>query len=181
MKIFIQLFNDGSLLSYGSTRSMDSDIEIEVVDNHEVLKNPFAFKYIDNQLVKDNSLMLTKEKEKKIAEINEECDKSILSGFDYAIDGVEYHFSSSISAQMNFQGVDSLFKDNLVPNGLAEWTVTDKSTGEIERILIDKDTFNQLKLKLFLHINSNISKFRNVLQPQIEAASTIEQVKEISW
>lgn len=180
MKIFIQL-NNTKIIGYGSTRSSEDDIQLELPDDHELFRNPFVYTYVNGQLIKDDSFLLIKEKDKKIAEMNAECNNTILSGFDYAIDGVEYHFSSSMTAQLNFQGVDSLFKDDLVPNGIVEWTVTDKVTGKIVRILINKDTFNQLKLQLFLHINNNISKFRNTLQPKIEVASTVAQVQEITW
>jgi hypothetical protein len=118
-------------------------------------------------------------KEKKINELDEACNLAIINGFDYTIDTVSYHFSCSLSAQANFQGTDTLFKDGAITQ--AEWTVVDNATGKIERILIDNATFNAIKLEVFKHINSNVSQFRNTLQPQVEDALTKEEVASIVW
>jgi hypothetical protein len=64
MKIFLQV-KDNRIVGWGSTRGLDTDIETEVVENHEVLKNPFIFTYQNGQLAKDETYQqqLIKEKE----------------------------------------------------------------------------------------------------------------------
>jgi hypothetical protein len=51
MKIYLSM-NGNRVQGWASNRGNDNDIEIEVEDDHEVLKNPLIFTY-DNQLVKD--------------------------------------------------------------------------------------------------------------------------------
>ncbi|WP_249593634.1 hypothetical protein [Peribacillus frigoritolerans] len=53
MKVFINVGTDKRVIGYGSTRGNASDVEITVEDNHEFLKNPFIYKLISGNLVKD--------------------------------------------------------------------------------------------------------------------------------
>lgn len=115
----------------------------------------------------------------KLSQLEEMCDNSIISGFDFTINAISYRFSCSVTAQANFQGSDTLFKDGLITE--AEWTVTNNATGAIERIILDQATFNQIKLQVFMHINSNISKLRNTLQPQVESCATNVDVDAVAW
>ncbi|WP_394137422.1 hypothetical protein [Cytobacillus oceanisediminis] len=115
----------------------------------------------------------------KMEQLDEMCNLSIINGFEHVINGVNYLFSCSVTAKANFQGSDTLFKDGLITE--AEWTVINVETGKVERILINQTQFNELKLKVFQHINNNISKFRNTLQPQVEAAISNEEVDAVVW
>jgi hypothetical protein len=117
----------------------------------------------------------------KLEALDESCNLAIVGGFKHTIGTKEYLFSCSHAAQSNFQGTDSLFRDGLVPNGMAEWTAINVATGKVERVQINQTTFNTLKLKVFQHINSNISKFRNTLQPKVEAATTNSEVDAVVW
>jgi hypothetical protein len=53
--VTIYFTTDGNnhLTGQGSTPSTPQDIELDVPDNHEVLLNPFIFKYVNGELVKD--------------------------------------------------------------------------------------------------------------------------------
>jgi hypothetical protein len=122
---------------------------------------------------------LTDVQNAKMDQLDEACNNTIVDGFDTTINGTSYKFSCSLAAQANFQGTDTLFKDGAITS--AEWTVINNDTGKTERINIDQTTFNTLKLQVFQHINSNISKLRNTLQPQVEAATTNADVDKINW
>jgi len=115
----------------------------------------------------------------KLAQLNELCNKTIVEGFSQEINGTVYHFSCSLSAQSNFTGTDALFKDGLIAE--SEWTVVNITTGAVERITLDQPTFNDVKLAVFQHINSNVSKFRNTLQPQVDSATTNTEVDAVTW
>lgn len=129
---------------------------------------------------KDKSdISLTELKQLKMNQLDELCNKSIIEGFDFTINGVSYRFSCSITAQANFQGTDTLFKDGIITD--VEWTVIDNSTDVTSRITLDKDTFDQIRLEVFNHINANISKLRNTLQPQVESATSNDEVNSIVW
>lgn len=54
MKIYLSV-RDGRVIGFGSTQTSESDIEMNVLNDHEVLDNPFIFKVENGQLVKDEA------------------------------------------------------------------------------------------------------------------------------
>ena len=116
-------------------------------------------------------------KEEKKNELNLECNRAILEGFSYTIEGEKYSFSFDTEAQFNFQGAERLLNQGLVEK--ITWTV--KQNGEYKRVDIDRDTMNQLTLVIFQHKANNISKYRDVLLPMVEEATTVEEVESITW
>jgi len=118
-------------------------------------------------------------KQAKINQLNYFCNKAILEGFDYTINNISYHFSLSMEAQANFTGTDAMFKEGLLTS--VKWTVVNNATGLVERVELDKATFDLVKLEAFNTINLNISKFRDTLQTQVENATTIEEVQSVVW
>jgi hypothetical protein len=114
-----------------------------------------------------------------MSQLEEACSSAITSGFDFTVNSVSYKFSCSLEAQANFQGADTLFKDGSITE--AEWTVVNNSNGKIERVTLDMATFNSIKLQVFSHINSKISRLRNELQPLVESATTNADVDAVVW
>lgn len=53
MKIYVNIDDENRLQGWGSTRGSEFDIELHVDENHEVLRNPFIFKYENGELIKD--------------------------------------------------------------------------------------------------------------------------------
>ncbi len=76
-KIFVSINEERYIIGWGTTRSMESDIEIEVEDNDIFLQdNPRFYKLLeDNTLVKDeqaySNYLLSKEKQ-NLGPTNEE-------------------------------------------------------------------------------------------------------------
>ena len=63
MIVYIALDKNSYVNGWGSARSSDSDIEIELDDNHEFFKTDFScWKYVDGELVFDE------EKQKQLIE-----------------------------------------------------------------------------------------------------------------
>jgi chloramphenicol O-acetyltransferase len=122
---------------------------------------------------------LTTLKSAKMSQLEEACSSAITSGFDFTVGGTSYKFSCSLEAQANFQGADTLFKDGSITE--AEWTVVNNANGKIERVALDIATFNSIKLQVFTHINSKISRLRNTLQPLVESATTNADVDAVVW
>jgi hypothetical protein len=122
---------------------------------------------------------LTTLKSAKMSQLEEACSSAITNGFDFTVGGTSYKFSCSLEAQANFQGADTLFKDGSITE--AEWTVVNNSNGKIERVALDMTTFNSIKLQVFSHINSKISRLRNTLQPLVESATTNADVDAVVW
>jgi hypothetical protein len=155
---------------------------VEPVDIEYIVRKLKKTLETADQKYKNLDLSLTtidEVKAAKMAQLNELCNLAIVNGFDYDLNGVSYHFSCSLSAQANFTGTDILFKDGTITQ--AEWTVTNNTTGKEERVTLDQATFNSIKLQVFQHINSNMAKFRNTLQQQVEAATTNAEVDLIVW
>jgi hypothetical protein len=118
-------------------------------------------------------------KSAKMSQLEEACSSAITSGFDFTVNSISYKFSCSLEAQANFQGADTLFKDGSITE--AEWTVVNNANGKIERVTLDMATFNSIKLQVFTHINSKISRLRNTLQPLVESATTNADVDAVVW
>lgn len=104
----------------------------------------------------------------KLAELDEKCSLTIVSGFDHELNGVMYHFSTSLPAQANFTGTKVRFLAGEITE--VEWTAVNKTTGKEERVVLDELTFTQLSSRVFDLIDSNVKKLRNTLQPQVESA-----------
>lgn len=54
MKAFIQV-QDTRIIQISDRRNVPNDIEIETDDDHEVLRNPFVYKFVDGVLLKDDA------------------------------------------------------------------------------------------------------------------------------
>lgn len=161
-------------IQYGIREYLELISVTQIKQNEQLLTADEKYKLIDK-----SSISLDDLKVAKMNQLDELCNKSIVEGFDFTINGISYRFSCSITAQANFQGTDTLFKDGLITE--VEWTVIDNSTGVTSRITLDKNTFDQIRLEVFNHINANISKLRNTLQPQVESATTNSEVNSIVW
>lgn len=159
---------------YGLREYLELVSSMQVKQNEQLLTADEKYKLIDK-----SSISLDDLKVAKMNQLEELCNKSIVDGFDFTINSVSYRFSCSITAQANFQGTDTLFKDGLITE--VEWTVTNNSTGVTSRVTLDKSTFDQIRLEVFNHINANISKLRNTLQPQVESATDNSSVDSIVW
>ena len=85
MKIYLTLDKNGYVDGWGSTRSSDNDIEIELDDNHEFFKTDSAcWKYENGELVFDE------EKQKQLIEEyereqNKPTDKERLEALENAL------------------------------------------------------------------------------------------------
>jgi predicted component of viral defense system (DUF524 family) len=67
MKRYIQLQGE-RVIGWGSTRGSETDVEINVADDHEVVRNPFVFTYRNGVLAKDEAYQqqLIDEKEERM-------------------------------------------------------------------------------------------------------------------
>lgn len=67
MKIYFEVDENGYLDGWSSSSFSENEISLKVDDNHEVLTNPYIFKYEDGALIKDenkqNELIVQHEKE----------------------------------------------------------------------------------------------------------------------
>ena len=178
MIIYVDLNEKNQVRSWGTSRLTDTDIEVEIEDNHSIFEYaPHFFTLRDGKLIKDDSIVLERAKATKIKELSAACEQSIFDGFTHEVNGIPYHFSFDVEAQFNFHATQTLFNSGMIKDIM--WTV--KKDDEYTRIQIDKAIMDQLTLAILQHKNGNISKFRDFLEPLVQSATTIEEVNSIKW
>lgn len=127
---------------------------------------------------KNTGISLDEAKQIKITELNAKCDEAIIGKFPFVINGNTYFFSNSLEAQSNFDKAERAFEKGWITE--VKWTAYD-ANGNVYRLTLTKDVFDQLYQQHLQHIQNNISKFRDVLMPQVENATTVEGVNSITW
>lgn len=131
--------------------------------------------WAEGQLMEE---LVSDAKNNKLAELNQKCEGSILGKFTVEINDAAYQFSNDMEAQMNFEKVDRAFEKGKMEE--IPWTVYDQNE-RVLRIILNADSFSKVYLAHLNHIQDNISKFRDILQPQVENATTIEEIQSINW
>ncbi|PGQ88276.1 DUF4376 domain-containing protein [Priestia megaterium] len=126
---------------------------------------------------RDAEYILNLAKQRKDAELNDAANRAIQAGFDHEINGVIYHFSFDTEAQLNYQGAERLLSKGTVTS--IDFTVF--RDNQYERIPIDAAEMEKLTLTIMMHKNRNIVKYRELLLPLVEEATTIQEVAKITW
>lgn len=116
----------------------------------------------------------------KMAELDMACTDAILGRFAATIGGQEYFFSCDREAQANFSGAAWAFdKDKITSH---PWTAhTARVGGDIVRLVLDKSTFEDVNAARLLHVATCVGKLRDILEPQVRNAVTIEEINAITW
>ena len=53
MKVFFSVGKDNRIQGWGSSSISDNDVELDLDEFHEALKNPYIFRYENGELIKD--------------------------------------------------------------------------------------------------------------------------------
>ena len=53
MKVFFTVGEDNRIKGWGSTKGSDNDVELDLPEDHEAIKNPYVFRYENGELIKD--------------------------------------------------------------------------------------------------------------------------------
>lgn len=117
-------------------------------------------------------------KQAKIAQLDAACNEAILGSFNSTVNSVQYSFSNDGEAQKNFDKCARAFDKGYISS--IPWTAYDASDS-VTRITLDAAAFEPLYMDHLSHIQSNIAKYRDILQPQVEAATTKEEIDAIQW
>lgn len=176
MKIYALLTDTNHISDLSLTRNTNNEIEIEVTKGHEVINDPFNFKFENGRLIKDESHRLQKHKEMKMDSLNEKCEGAILGYFKSNVNGEEYDFSYDMEAQSRFNGVASSFSLGIINE--VQWTA--HKDGERYRLTLTKDQFIQVAKDAFVHQDSNIVKY-NELILAVKSAQTKAELDKIVW
>lgn len=128
-----------------------------------------------------NTPTLDELKTAKAARIDAETSAAILAGFDYAVDGVDYHFSYDAFDQQNFADTANvcLMKQSGMP-GLPEsvtWNAYTVPGGELERLTFDAPGFLALYAGGAMRHKNETMQRGGERKAAVEAATTPEEVE----
>jgi hypothetical protein len=133
---------------------------------------------MNGEILEIDELILNDAKIRKSNELQNECNKTILGRFYAELDGVTYQFSCDNEAQKNFDKALKVFEKGWRTELL--WTVYDMN-GNVLRLIVRADQYAPLYMAHLDHIQYNISKFRDTLQPIVENAQTVDEVKNVTY
>ena len=132
------------------------------------------------QIVAYPELSLKELKEEKKARIDAETSAAILAGFDYAVDGVTYHFSYDAFDQQNFADTANvcLMKQSGMP-GLPDSVTWNAYTpgGELECLTFDASGFLALYAGGAMRHKTRTMQRGGERKAVVEAATTPEEVE----
>jgi YHS domain-containing protein len=137
------------------------------------------FDLVNNKWVegKSSDELLNMLRQNKMDELNSACNNAIYGRFASTFNGKTYYFSCDSEAQSNFEKVDRAFEKGRITQ--INWTAYDESDNVV-RLTYDTTSFETLYVDHLNHIQSNISKLRDTLMPQVENASE-DELKQINW
>ncbi|MDY7043691.1 hypothetical protein RVS70_05680 [Virgibacillus sp. M23] len=167
------------LPSEEDTNELPNDMTVlEVNDNHDVINNPFIYKYIDGALIKDSDYQLSRAKKSRFEKLRKDCENDILGYFEAPVNGVTYTFSFDDEAQKNFTGTLALTLAGAV-DPEQKWTVY--RNGIVERIKLDTDNFMNVSRIAYKRKDDKVDRLRGEIQQAIDNAKTIEEVNQVVW
>lgn len=179
--IYVDLGDENQVLGWGSSSISNNCVEIKIDEKHEFFQsNPFEYYYKNSSLEKmspTSNVILKNMSEIKKQELNSNCQKAILSGFNCELKGLIYHFSYDLEAQLNFQDTYNLFQNNLLSE--IGWTI--RFNEEKKRILLAKDDFLTAYTQAIKHKNETLDHLYNVALVSLEAAADIDAINAVIW
>lgn len=143
-------------------------------DDDPFFEKPFCYRVVDGVLLYDDSRMLQRQKERRIAQLKEECSQRILDGFEY----LGFKFGFSTSDQSNITSTMMAMQMGITTE--IEWTVRTLE-GETARVTLDVDNFKEMAKVALAHKDDHIKYLRNVLEPKINACTTLQELEKITW
>ena len=117
----------------------------------------------------------------KKAQIDAETSAAILAGFDYPVDGVNYHFSYALDDQQNFSDTANvcIMKQAGMP-GLPDsvtWNAYTMPRGELERLTFDASGFLAFYAGGAMRHKNETMQRGGERKAAVEAAATAEEVE----
>jgi hypothetical protein len=135
MRVFISTDSEGSVLGWSSNKGLDTDVELDILDTHEVLIRPFVYKYIDGVLVKDSVREMEICREGAIRKVKQRAE-SALATFD--------------KLSMKYLGMQRVGRLN--PQRASEWNIVEDkkqvirdNSNTYEQLIVSADNINDIK------------------------------------
>jgi membrane peptidoglycan carboxypeptidase len=120
-------------------------------------------------------------KKAKMIELEQACGQAIVGTFTAQVNGVTYSFSNSTSAQSNFKDAKDAWTYGYIPNTQTiKWTAYD-SNGNVVRLDLTEEQFDPVNIARMTWQQTNVSKLRDILEPQVNAATSQTDLDKIVW
>lgn len=180
MKVYITVEEDCTIS--GTSRTPEENtIEVEVPDDHPLPLEFGRYTYKDGKLERNIEPLLKQMKEEKLDELEKSCEKSIFKGFLHTVNSKEYFFTFDIESQINLHESERLFDKEIISE--ETWTVKCKEdcARACSEIVVCQDVIKDIMRASRKHKNDNIHRYRKILTPLVESATTIEEIKNIDW
>lgn len=178
MKIQIGVDENNHVTGWGTSLSMNNRIiNIEIDEENNFFKNPFAYKLMNKKLIYDYKKDLDDTKKYKLQELNQSCNTDILSGFDFMFKDTSYHISYDKEAQDNLSETKQLFDIGMIET--ITWTFHNGEASE--RIVLNKTEFGQLYFTSVMAKNAKISMLKDGAEPYINSLTEVSHVQNVHW
>lgn len=182
-KIYVDIHPEtGFIRSYGSMPMGPNSVEVDLerFEDYDKFYECFTSYKLDEEgnLLHVSSAEMGYAKTEKLLEFSANCTKVIMGRFKVTLDTVDYWFSNDMEAQMTFEKMDRAFEKGRVTELL--WTAY-LNDGSVTRIPVNAENFELIYVAHLMHIQNNISRFRDLLMPMVIGAETLEEVNALHW
>jgi hypothetical protein len=177
VNVYLYLDSNNRVTGWSSSQEVNTTL-VQLNADDPFFNAPFTYTYTNGTLTKDDAYHLAAVKTKKINELDSACSTAILGEFTAVVNGTTYSFAHDVNAQTNFTSAKLAFIDGSTTT--ITWTAYD-SNGNVVRLQLTADLFNTVFTAKLEHTTNNISRFRDTLAPQVNAATTVDAVNAITW
>ncbi|MFB8590917.1 hypothetical protein ACFC53_13815 [Enterococcus casseliflavus] len=172
MKIYLFLDEDGFCEGWGSNEEANS-IPYEIEDD-EVLRGIMKYRYVDGQLIYDETKALISAKESRKYKAKRKSNELLAKGFPIVIADTEYLYPYDDDSKAYLNKVYELSTSGLVDNATFDLL---KENEEVS-FTVNKVNITELWLLSFLH-EEDLKKALSAKLQQIETAESIKDLQEI--
>lgn len=167
MKVHLFLDEDGFCTGWGSNKEEHS-VPI-VIEDEDVLNGIRKYRYLDGELVYDETKALIDAKESRREKAKKASNKQLEQGFPITIADVEYVYAYDDDSKSYLNKVYELSTSGLIDEATFDLIKGDQEVS----ISVNKVNITELWLLSFLH-EENLKKQLNEMLSKIDSAETLK-------
>lgn len=172
MKVYLFLDENGFCSGWGTSEEPNS-IPYET-DNMELLEGIMKYRYVDGELVYDETKALIRAKESRKYKAKRNFLDILVRGFEITISGQLYVYPYSEDGKAYLDKVYELCRSGLID----EATFSFHKNGEEVIINVDKINITEMWLLSYLH-EEDLKKRLNEYNLRVENAKSLEELRGI--
>lgn len=172
MKVYLFLDEDGFCTGWGSNEEANS-VPYEIEDD-EVLRGIMKYRYVDGQLIYDETKALISAKESRKYKSRRQFLDLLEKGFKITISDIVYTYPYDEDGKAYLNKVYELCRSGLID----EATFSLKKDDEDVIINVDRINVTEMWLLSYLH-EEDLKKKLNDYNTRVENAQTLEELRTI--